>query len=1039
MRKYHTLICIISFFTVATTRKDYEKLPEKVKEDMKNRWEACCQLNTCVKNSCFIIHWFPSTWSIVRQRCQGLYPDWPYNVDIFRIQNESDVTTFWTMLQDSTSPIKRENPGALWTSGSRCPVASDDGTKLETRWASTNEQFPDWLEKKVSSPHHAKFMHMNGCEFLAITLSPRATDVKYDFQDQKAHHSAICEFSVPGLEWTVKPEDTTQTTKLSTSKPTTLKEIEESVSIVTTAKTTETTTSSDATFSTSSETIMESAASASSPPPTQPHEITNWISMITTKIPRQCKAVNKSGIYWPDTPVGETRTVDCPKGMTGSAKWKCNENLQFWPEKPQTEGCKHEWIEHIEDSILKRDDAVDISSRLSRETKHNNMSHGDIIALVNLTERLFHLYVEQKSEEEFEVSESEEVPVYFNFTKTMISSISNILREEIKDAWAELNETRQTKEASTILKLVTTIGSRLSCMKISSEKKLQFSISVKNIDLQTFILNNSRKIDDVVRFPQETEDVQANSFITLPGNLKLERWYSPCKNYRAAVGVIYKHVGDFLKAGQQENTTTRIATKVLSFSLSNSTQSISLSEGKVYITLGHLKTEERPDKEFDNARCVFWNFSKSEFGEWDTSGCSLLSSNKTHTECQCEHLTNFAVLWDINHVIKDDHILTWMTYVCCGFSSVSLFLTLICFVVIRSLHGRRSIITGNLCFSLLISNGIILFGLGETKNKIACAAIAGILHFWLLSAFCWMLVEGYHLYRMVILVFQRGSTVPVKFYYLFAYGTPLIIVGISVIIRNDGYGGTKFCWISSDDKGLIWSFVGPACVIILVNIVIFILTLRSASSVKIKKEQSTMKKIKSWIRGSISVMCLLGLTWCIGLFYIDEKVLFISYIFTILNGLQGAFIFLFHILLNDKVSNFFSSKGKTTYGNKKFLNHTSSNQTHSKTSTRTSTNSLGCSSNTRLTDLRSTTSNHTVATSISAAVSNGKHETFEVGKYFRKKKVTHISLSNGLKSHASPYDANIRIRSASASSSASRTGPHGKHPYVSQKSSLTSL
>lgn len=70
------------------------------------------------------------------------------------------------------------------------------------------------------------------------------------------------------------------------------------------------------------------------------------------------------------------------------------------------------------------------------------------------------------------------------------------------------------------------------------------------LDLQTFILNNTDEVNDVVVFPQENEKVKSDSSIRLPANLKLNKWFSPCKNFNAGVGVIYKQVGDFLKAGQ---------------------------------------------------------------------------------------------------------------------------------------------------------------------------------------------------------------------------------------------------------------------------------------------------------------------------------------------------------------------------------------------------------------------------------------------------------------------------------------------------------
>lgn len=46
-----------------------------------------------------------------------------------------------------------------------------------------------------------------------------------------------------------------------------------------------------------------------------------------------------------------------------------------------------------------------------------------------------------------------------------------------------------------------------------------------------------------------------------------------------------------------------------------------------------------------NSNCSFWNYSeRSMMGYWSTQGCKLLESNKTHTTCSCNHLTNFAVL-----------------------------------------------------------------------------------------------------------------------------------------------------------------------------------------------------------------------------------------------------------------------------------------------------------------------------------------------------------------------------------------------------------
>ena len=49
-----------------------------------------------------------------------------------------------------------------------------------------------------------------------------------------------------------------------------------------------------------------------------------------------------------------------------------------------------------------------------------------------------------------------------------------------------------------------------------------------------------------------------------------------------------------------------------------------------------------------NPTCAFWEHSeKLMSGGWSHFGCKVHSSNVTHTVCQCQHLTNFAILMDV--------------------------------------------------------------------------------------------------------------------------------------------------------------------------------------------------------------------------------------------------------------------------------------------------------------------------------------------------------------------------------------------------------
>lgn len=59
----------------------------------------------------------------------------------------------------------------------------------------------------------------------------------------------------------------------------------------------------------------------------------------------------------------------------------------------------------------------------------------------------------------------------------------------------------------------------------------------------------------------------------------------------------------------------------------------------VTITLRHL--EPLDSGLLKEPTCVFWDY---EVHGWSDSGCKLVETNQTYSVCQCDHLTNFALL-----------------------------------------------------------------------------------------------------------------------------------------------------------------------------------------------------------------------------------------------------------------------------------------------------------------------------------------------------------------------------------------------------------
>lgn len=56
--------------------------------------------------------------------------------------------------------------------------------------------------------------------------------------------------------------------------------------------------------------------------------------------------------------------------------------------------------------------------------------------------------------------------------------------------------------------------------------------------------------------------------------------------------------------------------------------------------------------------------------------------------------------------------------------------------------------------------------------KVLCAVVAGFLHYFFLTSFAWMCLEGVQLYVLLVEVFEAEKS-RVSWYYFAAYGTQL--------------------------------------------------------------------------------------------------------------------------------------------------------------------------------------------------------------------------------------------------------------------------
>ncbi|XP_060620866.2 adhesion G protein-coupled receptor E5 isoform X3 [Anolis sagrei] len=319
-----------------------------------------------------------------------------------------------------------------------------------------------------------------------------------------------------------------------------------------------------------------------------------------------------------------------------------------------------------------------------------------------------------------------------------------------------------------------------------------------------------------------------------------------------------------------------------------------LLNSPVTVSFNHQKPDSKPAMK---VICAFWKPVNGS-GHWSEEGCTRLSSTGTQTVCQCTHMTSFAVLMAFYDI--EDRGLDVITKVGLVVSLICLFLSILTFLFCRVIRGIRTTIHLHLCLALFTADVIFLLGAGNPSNMIACAIVAGFLHYSFLSVFCWMLLEGVELYLMVVQVFKTHS---LKHWHIFlvGYGLPAVLVGISAAINSKGYGN-KNCWLTRDG-GFLWSFLGPVSLIIMVNAIVFVVTVWRLSEkfADINPNMGKLKKERVLTITAIAQLCILGTTWIFGMFQFSDHTLVMSYIFTILNSLQGLFIFLLHCLLKKQI------------------------------------------------------------------------------------------------------------------------------------------
>uniref|UniRef100_A0A667XKB3 Cadherin EGF LAG seven-pass G-type receptor 3 n=1 Tax=Myripristis murdjan TaxID=586833 RepID=A0A667XKB3_9TELE len=277
--------------------------------------------------------------------------------------------------------------------------------------------------------------------------------------------------------------------------------------------------------------------------------------------------------------------------------------------------------------------------------------------------------------------------------------------------------------------------------------------------------------------------------------------------------------------------------------------------------------------------CVQWNHSSpyETGGCWTVRDCMVVYRNTSHVRCQCQRLGTFGVLMDSSQreqLEGDLETLALVTYSSLCVSMLALLLTVFVLSCLRGLKSNTRSIHSNTAAAMFLSELVFLLGVNQTEQQFLCTVVAILLHYFFMSTFAWMFVEGLHIYRMQ--TEQRNINFgAMRFYYAIGWGVPAIITGLAVGLDPEGYGNPDFCWISIYDK-LIWSFAGPIAIVILMNGGMFLIVAKMSCNPSQKETKNAT------IRSAFLLLLVATSTWLCGLMAVNNSILAFHYIFDVL-------------------------------------------------------------------------------------------------------------------------------------------------------------
>ncbi|XP_028277226.1 adhesion G-protein coupled receptor G4 isoform X2 [Parambassis ranga] len=504
----------------------------------------------------------------------------------------------------------------------------------------------------------------------------------------------------------------------------------------------------------------------------------------------------RKGLFvWPNTSGGKTINHTCPKNPHRNATRRCKLCLRTYWMDPDLEDCPLvvETIPDLDDVEVTADNALDVLEMIEDLLRNRSkFNYEELDTVLN------------KLEDIVNISE-----VTLDLGQALIDIISDILE----------SDSYLVPFTNTILNITEAVGDRMVGYEGSSTLVAP-AIGISVVDVHpgqfsrlTFGVSSDRTGTKPEIFINKSPLKGTVAFISLPSVLQQSFPQQGPNQNLPRIQFQFYGIPMLFKSSQNGQT---LNTFVVSASVTKAGSPIKDLAEDIKVTLKHRV----PNTHHKDVQCVYWNFNKNNgHGGWDDYGCRKNVSDLDYTTCLCDHLTHFGVLLDVSRTQVDqanEQILTIITYVGCGVSSLFLGITVLTYTAFEKLRrDYPSQILINLSLALLGLNLVFLVNswLASWGVYGLCVAVASMLHYFLLASFTWMGLEAVNMYFALVKVFNVYVPLYILKFCALGWGLPLVICVLVLIVNREAYGSHLYTGTQStlepldnSDNLFLWWF-----------------------------------------------------------------------------------------------------------------------------------------------------------------------------------------------------------------------------------------